>query len=102
MSQLAHGIKLRDHGIANVEANNADWLATMRHKARQIAKADNQVSMNDLREYGRAEGIEPNHPNAAGAIFKEPGWKAVGWVQATTASCRGRWIRKWARISESF
>lgn len=91
----------RDAGLSKVAENAQCFVETMRSIARGISRKKGNVSTDDLREIAEARGIEPHHPNAWGAIFKESGWLCIGRKQSARTSNHAREIRVWC-YSELF
>lgn len=86
----------REDGVARVAIGRQAWLARMRAYARTVASLTGSVSSDDLREYAMRQGMEPDHPNAWGAVFRAPGWRYVGMTHSKLVSNHGRMIRRWA------
>ena len=97
---LFDSIAARDEGIARVEENNGTWLERMRGKARNLARHNGQVNIDELRQWSAYleadHGIVARHPNAWGAIFKSDEWEQTGTYQASTRiSSHARRIWNW-------
>ena len=91
-TSLDLGRQLRDQWLKKVTGNSISFLERMRAKALEIEAAKGTVAVDDLREYAAAEGIQPHHQNAWGAVFRK-GWKAVGFRQTRVKGCHARQIR---------
>lgn len=96
---LSAGIRGRDAGIEKVISNNECFAATMRGIARLIARRRGIVSSDDLREMAVQYGIQPNHENAWGGIFRGTEWECVGFMRSKLPSNHARTIRTW-RLKE--
>ena len=96
LSFWGKGEARKEAGIASVEANNPTFCERMRKRAIEIASEKGTVTSDDLRLYGKAMGIVPNHPNAWGAIFRGKLWTAVGHEKSKLNSNHSREIRVWA------
>lgn len=90
------GMAQKQLGLDLVENNNQVFIGTMRSRARDLARRDGSVTTDDLRGEAIALGIEPEHPNAWGAIFKGREWQAVGYESSVHPSNHGRVIRRWS------
>lgn len=93
MTQL--GLRLKERGLDAVEHTNLKWVDMMRNQAKYLSLALGAVDADDIRDYAKKTGLQPEHPNAYGAVFRGKGWKAIGWVQSRHASNHGRSIRVW-------
>ena len=93
--QLQLGMKLRDSGIASVEFNNLSWVERMREVAREISQNQGYVCADDLRRYANKHNDQPGHVNGWGAVFRAPGWVAIGRKKSTTPTAHARWIMVW-------
>jgi hypothetical protein len=91
-----NGENPKDTGIASVESHNPTFVEKMRARAIEVATSEGTVTSDDLRRYGKAYGIEPNHPNAWGAIFRGNLWRSVGRKKSTLNSNHSREIRVWS------
>ena len=82
-------------GLDLVSSHNPDFLTLMRRQARRICLEQGMVTCDELREYASAQGIEPKHPNAWGAVFRT-GFRKVGYQPSRTPSAHARIIAQWA------
>lgn len=90
MQDLFSGIWLRDTGVAQVYENNADWVDQARAFAKQLAKVNGSVSIDEvLIACPRPTEV---HPNATGAVFRENCWMKIGYKQSTISSAHARVI----------
>jgi hypothetical protein len=85
------GRDLRDAGIAAVSIGREDWLAHARSVAIEVAEANGQVTINEVREL--VELPADNHPNTWGAVFKGDAFEPIGYCQATHPSAHARVVR---------
>ena len=90
------GHKRKEAGLDSVEAHNPSFVEIMRNRAREIVAKTGRVTSDDLRRYARVNGIEPDHPNAWGAIFAGKDWVQIGRTKSTLTSNHAREIRIWA------
>lgn len=90
------GMAQKQLGLDLVENNNQAFIETMRSKARMLARRDGSVTTDCLRAIARDMGIEPDHPNAWGAIFKGGEWEQIGFESSVLPSNHGRIIRRWS------
>lgn len=90
------GDVLKEDGIERVSRHNQPFLVTIRNIARHFAEVQGQVTIDELRRWAAREGLSPDHPNAWGAVFSEPGWACVGYKQSTVPTNHARLIRIWA------
>ena len=92
-------MSLKDRGIELVEQNNLEFVNNMRNQAMRISRRFGQVTVDMLRIYAENSGIQPEHPNAWGAVFRCKGWKRVGYKPSKTISAHGRVIGIWKWMS---
>ena len=93
------GQELKRVGVGTVAARNEDWLEAVRREARRISTWKGHVTADDIRSWASQTGFPiPTHPNAWGAVFREPGWKPVAWKIAKRPAAHGRAIRVWTWI----
>lgn len=82
--------RLRDIGINSVYQNNSSWVDEARAVAKQLARKDGQVSIDEVLDFlPRPEDI---HPNATGSVFRERCWKKVGYKSSSKPSAHARAI----------
>jgi hypothetical protein len=93
---LAKGKRLRDEGISQAGANSGRWLDIARATALRIAQVHGQVTSDDVRAILEGQGLYPHHPNAWGAVFKQPHWTPTGErVASRVPSRHANEIRVW-------
>jgi hypothetical protein len=92
---LREGEAARDEGVALVSENNPTFVEIMREAARVLARKNGSVCSDDLRAYAQMCGIEPEHQNAWGAIFRGQEWVVVGRRKSRLTSNHAREIRVW-------
>ena len=92
---MLSGEQLKMEGMEAVEISNPEFVSAMRLAAIQYATKHGSVSANDLRAIARLRNIQPEHPNAWGAVFNTPALRSCGFTTATTPSCHARIIRVW-------
>jgi len=86
----------KEAGLDKVEKNSERFVDVMRAYARVVARRPPwSVTSDDLRAYAHRCGLEPNHPNAWGAVFRGAEWKQVGWTKSRLVSNHSRAIRIW-------
>ena len=86
---------LKELGIADVSANNVEFLASVRNVARTIIASNGSVTSDDLRLWANLNDIAPTHPNAWGAVFHGGEWKHLGYVKSQIPSNHSRVIGIW-------
>ena len=91
------GLDLKRQGIARVAENNEEFLEHARAIARDYAETHNGfVTSDDVR---RRNTLDPEHPNAWGAVFAGKEWVATGeWVRSQKESNHGREIKVWRYV----
>lgn len=90
------GDALKQIGLNLVSAHNEDFLAVMRAHARVIAMEQGEVTTDDLQAYAARIGLEPQHPNAWGAIFRQgEGFKKIGYRKSRRPKAHARMISVW-------
>ena len=83
----------RDSGIKQVALNNDYFLTEARCVAKEIASRRGSVTSDDVRREAR---LEPLHPNAWGAVFKDPDFEWTGeYRQSQSVSRHGGMQRVW-------
>lgn len=88
---MSAGQALRDSGIARVSCGREDWIAYARAVAVEVAEANGQVTINDIRE--RIELPDGFPANVWGAVLKGDIFEPVGFCQATHPSAHARVVR---------
>lgn len=68
--EKSHGEILRDFGLEAVELHNEDFVRSGRNILDKLIELNGKASMDDVRDVFMALDIQPNHPNAWGAIPK--------------------------------
>ncbi len=71
-------IAARDAGIKQVAENNTRFLEVARQTAKDLGKGSQAVTADMVR---RDCPFEPLHPNAWGAVFKDPAFEWTGLYQ---------------------
>ena len=94
---LLAGEQAKTAGQLAVEAHSGGFVGYMREQAAIYAYNGGYVDSDYVRELAQHLGIKPHHPNCWGAIFRGPGWVALGWKKSELASNHGRQIRIWGR-----
>jgi len=97
---LSLGMRLRDRGLDAVEDHNMSWVDRMRWVARRICDEEFTVSADDLRDYVHRNNDHPDHPNAWGAIFRQKGWRMVGYKKSAAPSAHAREIKIWTWVGK--
>lgn len=92
---LLEGLARQARGIHAAEGRCWGFVERVRERARQVALERGEVSADDLRPWARARGITPPHPNAWGAVFKAPGFRAIGRRRSRWITNNARWITVW-------
>src|SRR5690242_12215612 len=92
---LEFGRRLKRRGQDAVESHDPTFQQTMRAVARRLALEHGNVTGDDLRKWAADRGIQPKHPNAWGAVFRERGWQCVGYVQSAVVSRHAGRIGVW-------
>jgi hypothetical protein len=89
------GEERKAEGLAIIEAHHGDFLSLMRTRAREIATEKGSVTSDDLRAYAACWGIEPEHRNCWGAVWRPSEWRYVGFKKSTLPSNHSRMVRVW-------
>jgi len=95
MMQLTLGESFKREGQEAVEDTNAAFVKTMRLVAHNIATIRGQVTSDDLREEAKRVGLKPQHENAWGSIWRERGWRVMGYTKSWLPSNHARRIAVW-------
>ena len=98
MTQLSLGEELRDEGIEATAKDNEQWLRWIRREAVKLSAKHGRVSSSDLRKIADAAKFQPFSENAWGAVFRVPGWEAIGWESNARASAHARAVRVWKYV----
>ena len=85
----------RDSGLSSVAHHCETFLDAVRTEAHRLALERGQVTIDDLRAWANDNGLLPHHPNAWGAVFREPGWQCVGHAQSHLVTNHGREVKVW-------
>lgn len=89
------GIAEKQLGLALVEDHNRYFVEAMRDEAVKVAMSQGKVSIDDLRPIAARRGLEPDHQNAWGAVFRGKRWQRAGYKQSNYPSNHGRTIAIW-------
>ena len=82
--------RLRDIGVTSVYNNNSSWVEEARVVAKQLARQNKQVSIDEVLDFlPRPDEV---NPNATGSVFRERCWKKVGYKQSSKPSAHARAI----------
>ena len=92
---LELGERQKIYGMELVEFNNQGFVHSMRKMARKMIKQCGRITCDDLRVIANRYGIEPDHPNAWGAIFRTKDFVACGFEKSKLASNHARRIIVW-------
>ena len=92
---LAAGRKKRDAGVASAAAHSPVFLAEMRDYAYRHAMLYGMVHIDDLRAYASLNGLEPEHPNAWGAVMRSSLFEVGGYRPSRLTSNHGRRCIVW-------
>lgn len=92
---LSLGEEYKRAGPDKVTLSNQEFVVTMRIRARRLCATAGSVTADDLRLFADAEGIEPAHPNAWGAIFRGAKWVGAGYTKNQIPSNHARVIQVW-------
>jgi len=91
----SEGLDGKREGLEQVTKNNPDFVTTMRDIAISMSLRWGSVNSDDLRRAALEMSLEPNHPNAWGAVFRGKEWKPIGWKHSRLKSNHARMIRVW-------
>tara|TARA_A100001201_G_scaffold143757_1_gene147261 strand:- start:14533 stop:14847 length:315 start_codon:yes stop_codon:yes gene_type:complete len=90
---LFEGRRLRDEGIRAVAENNESFLDSARATAAAICRQRGRCTADDVKE---CLALEPAHPNAWGALFKDGQFEHTGeFRQSRSVSRRAGVVRVW-------
>jgi len=92
---LQLGEQAKIYGMDLVEFNNQGFVFSMRKLARQMIKQCGKITCDDLRIIADKYGIEPDHPNAWGSIFKTKDFIECGFQKSKRISNHARRIIVW-------
>jgi len=93
---LPVGLQMRDRGIEKAIRHSETYIETARCVARILYRRLNRpISNDDIREVMLSYGIEPEHKNSHGGVFKNGEWEFVGWTPSKIPSNHGRPVRTW-------
>lgn len=93
---LETGKREKQLGLDLVTDHNQDFVAILRAYAEAFCLNHGTVTTDDLRDYADEHGLQPNHPNAWGAIFRGKRFVEAGRVKSRRTSNHAREIRRWA------
>ena len=76
------------------QVTKQQWLEEARDTARKLLQTRPHITIEDVLKITPL----PNylHRNTIGAVFKDRGFRAVGWVAAHKSTSNGRAIRQWS------
>lgn len=87
------GTRRRDAGVAQVEANNSDWVQQARNTALMLAAQNGEVTSDEVQKLcPRPAHI---HPNATGSIFKDKRFRFIGHTPTKRIDGHARTIKIW-------
>lgn len=86
---------MKQVGIKRAEDKSATFVETMRTIARGYSILYGKVNGDQLRKAAAAANLQPNHPNAWGAIWRCAGWVIVGRVLSDWPTTHRREIKEW-------
>lgn len=90
---LLQALEARDDGIAQVAANNQEFLQAARATAAHIARTKGTVTCDDVRA---VSALHPLHSNAWGALFKCDRFEWTGeWRRSELVQGHGNLQRVW-------
>jgi len=89
------GERRRDSGTSRVKANNKNFVEQMRIWAEGHASRYGRVTAADVRGHANRIGVEPEHPNAWGSVFKDKRFVQLGTEISSTPSRNAGIIRIW-------
>ena len=92
---MESGKELKQLGLDLVEEHNKTFVELMREHAIALSRRHGRVTSDDLRAAAARSGIEPDHKNAWGAIFRGKNWKPLGFENSKIPSNHARVIRVW-------
>jgi hypothetical protein len=88
---MISGKALRDAQLALFECRHVDFLDQCRQIATDIAKANGQVSINDVR--AAIQLPAELHPSVLGAVFRSKKFTAIGYTEAAHKAAHARAVR---------
>lgn len=92
---MTTGRQLKLAGMDRVARPHHMWLERLRDRLVGLALT-RPVTIEDAREAAARYHLgEPLHPNAWGCVFRGPGWRRVGYVQASHPAAHARVVSMW-------
>lgn len=92
----AEADRRKEAGMAKAAAARPELLAAAQGIALALAAGGDEVSMDHVAAEMAAQGYDFTLlGNAAGSVFKGPGWVCSGFTRSVRASTHGRAIRLW-------
>lgn len=83
----------RDEGIDQVSSHNLGFMDAARSVARMLCRVQGTVTSDDVRKHSQ---VEPDHPNAWGAVFRSKEFEFTGeYRQSKLVSRHGAMQRVW-------
>jgi len=92
---IEQGKQRRDDGMSKVAARGKVFLSSMRSWAVGYAIRHGRVTANDVRKHAERIGVEPEHKNVWGSVFKDPRFVALGYESSSVPSRNAGVIRIW-------
>lgn len=96
---LPEGQRRKQAGLNALETSHADFMETFRQVAIRISNRDGFVSTDEVRAEADLMGLEPDHQNAWGGLFRGPHWLEVGRKRSTIPGNHHREIRIWRYVA---
>lgn len=92
----AEADRRKETGMAKAASARPELLGVAQAVALGLAADGREVSMDDVAAEMAAQGYDFTLlGNAAGSVFKGPGWTCSGFTRSVRASTHGRAIRLW-------
>lgn len=97
---LDRGLEMKALGMARAETRAVSFVQRLRPAVKAFAIAHGSVTADDARRLAAELGLTPGHKNVWGIIFRERGWKLVGYRPSTIRSNHAHRNPVWAWIGD--
>lgn len=92
----AEADRRKEAGMAKAASARPELLAAAQQIARRLARVYGEVNMDQVAAEMHRYGYDFTLlGNAAGSVFKGPGWTCLGFTRSVRPSTHGRAIRVW-------
>lgn len=95
MLDVTEGRRRRDAGVEATESANGEWIQRIRAVAVALRRQLGTTTVDDLRVYADNHNLQPQSPNAWGAVFRGEHWEVRGYAQSAYKSNHARRVIVW-------